>query len=103
MKCVMRVIAFMGPEIKPFATQCQAQIVGMLVVSPKRSMLGSALGSRGDGHPCLGCLSCAEHTDVSSTRSLLHGPAMRFWLRCSKHRPLGAGRAGMCEPPPLCW
>jgi hypothetical protein len=51
MKCVMRVIAFMGPEIKPFATQCQAQIVGMLVVRPKRSVLGSASGSREEAHP----------------------------------------------------
>ena len=30
MKCVMRVVSFMGVEIKPFATQCQAQIVNML-------------------------------------------------------------------------
>ena len=42
MKCVMRVIAFMGAEIKPFATQCQAQIVGMLVVRPKRPQTSSS-------------------------------------------------------------
>ena len=32
MKCLMRVVSFMGPEIKVFATQCQTQIVNMLVV-----------------------------------------------------------------------
>lgn len=46
MKAVMRVIAFVGPEMKPFAAQAQAQIVAMLVVRTRpggRTAMGSTV------------------------------------------------------------